>query len=256
MRGKSGAPLSISSLTGLKWVDGEDIVVDVELTGITQETISFDYKLSSSHTEGSQSDVSLVLSDGVVYDSSDQKITIPSGVRHFSLKIPYVEIMNWIDATLSIAAETITLERLERTPEFICTPTSLTVPDLVIPTIGGMYQYSYRINGGEIITKSENAGGAPAPTVLVNILAHYGFFDDLVTSYFSPEGTTNQKAFVAAYDQPIQGGSLDHPNMITAQSNTIEFLFTPSAEHDLIQTIFGEEITLQSCAIVNWSVSY
>ncbi|OTG68309.1 hypothetical protein B9T25_06405 [Acinetobacter sp. ANC 4470] len=132
--------------------------------------------------------------------------------------------------------------------EPVCIPTVLYVPDMTIPEIGMQYKYSYRVNGGAVITKNENAGGAPAKAVFVNILGYYGFFDDLVTT------NSGQKAFLAMQDLPIQGGSVDHPNFVQAQSNTIEFLLTPNAEHDLIQTIFGEDITLHSCALVNWNI--
>lgn len=132
--------------------------------------------------------------------------------------------------------------------ESVCTPTMLYIPDMTIPEVENAYSYSYRINGGAVITKNENAGGALANTVFVNILGYYGFFNALVTT------GTDIKAFLAKYDMPIQGGSIHHPNFVQTQSNTIEFLLTPNAEHDLIQTIFGEDITLNSCALVNWNI--
>ena len=241
----------VALLSNLGWREGDDIVVEVQLTAITQEVISFDYKLSSSHTEGYASDASLILSNGVTYDSIAQKIIVPIGVGQFTLTVHDEIIMGWLDANLSIAEKAITLQRAP--PEIICTPTELTIPDVLIP--GGMYQYSYRVNDGEIITNYENVGGAPASTVFVNILANYGLFNELVTHY-TANGSGNKKAFFAEYGQPIKGGSVDHPNMISAQSNTIEFLLTPTADHDLIQTIFGEAITLQSCAIVNWVTNF
>nr|WP_252322626.1 hypothetical protein [Acinetobacter beijerinckii] len=127
-----------------------------------------------------------------------------------------------------------------------CNPTVLTIPDFVIPDVMAVYTYSYRINGGEIITTTENAGGAPSQTVFTNIMAYYGLFSELVTN------DIGQKAFRAKYGEPIRGGSITDPNFIQTQSNTIEFLLTENAEHDLIETIFGHSITLHSCAIVNW----
>ena len=256
MPGKASTAITssrVALLSNLGWREGDDIVVEVQLTAITQEVISFDYKLSSSHTEGYASDASLILSNGVTYDSIAQKIIVPIGVGQFTLTVHDEKIMSWIDATLNIAEKAITLQRVPH--EIICTPTELTIPDLIIPGVSGMYQYSYRVNDGEIITNYENVRDAPAPTVFVNILAYYGLFNELVTHY-TANGSGNKKAFFVEYGQPIKGGSVDHPNMISAQSNTIEFLLTPTADHDLIQAIFGEAITLQSCAVVDWVTNF
>lgn len=127
-----------------------------------------------------------------------------------------------------------------------CEATILEIPDLIIPNIGQQYQYSYRVNGGEIVTSNENAGGENAQIVITNILAYYGFFNDLVTN------GTGKKAFRAKYGEPVKGGSLTDPNFVQAQSNTIELLLTEGAEHDLIKTIFGHAVTIHSCAIVDW----
>lgn len=127
-----------------------------------------------------------------------------------------------------------------------CEPTILEIPALTIPEVGKKYAYSYRVNGGNVITLEETAGGAPSQTVFTNILAYYGFFSDLVTS------DTGPRAFRAKYGEPVKGGSRTDPNFIQAQSNTIEFLLTEGAEHDLIQTIFGHAVTIHSCAIVDW----
>ncbi|GGI59361.1 hypothetical protein [Acinetobacter vivianii] len=127
-----------------------------------------------------------------------------------------------------------------------CEPTILEIPALTIPEVGKKYTYSYRVNGGNVITLEETAGGAPSQTVFTNILAYYGFFSDLVTS------DTGPRAFRAKYGEPVKGGSRTDPNFIQAQSNTIEFLLTEGAEHDLIKTIFGQAVTIHSCAIVDW----
>ena len=83
MPGKASTAITssrVALLSNLGWREGDDIVVEVQLTAITQEVISFDYKLSSSHTEGYASDASLILSNGVTYDSIAQKIIVPIGV--------------------------------------------------------------------------------------------------------------------------------------------------------------------------------
>lgn len=129
----------------------------------------------------------------------------------------------------------------------VCTPENLELPDYEIPS-AGFYDYSYRINGGNIINSKENAGGNNAQLIFQNILGHYGLFDDLVANK-----TGTQAAFLATYDSTvIRAGSMDNENAVKAQQNTIEFLITPNSTNDLIQLVFGENITLTSCAIVNW----
>lgn len=139
-------------------------------------------------------------------------------------------------------------------PVFLCTPNNLIIPNIDIPSIAGLYTYSYRINNGPIITNQENAGGNNSIPVLVNILGYYGFFKDLVTHATSALGSpTPQGAFFVSYDSPIiEVGSVTDSDVVKVVQNTIEFLITENTKNDLIKTIFGESVLLNSCAIVKW----
>lgn len=134
-------------------------------------------------------------------------------------------------------------------PAPVCTPTVLDMLTDTIPDVGSPYQYSYRVNGGPIQTNSENAGGNPAQPVMVNILGYYGFFPTLVDNGSHP----GPRAFLAEYGSPIRGVGTDDPNLVTTETNTIEFLLTDGAQYDLIQTVFGGPITLYSCGTANFT---
>ncbi|MEF9955629.1 MAG: hypothetical protein RR677_06955 [Acinetobacter sp.] len=132
----------------------------------------------------------------------------------------------------------------------LCSPTILPMLDAIIPSADNYY-YSYRINNGQIHTEttSVSIGEHTAQTVFVNVLSFQ--WKHILSSYFANE-RFKQGAFLAMYDQPIQGATRNAPNLISTTQNTVEFLLTPNVENDLIQTIFGEPITLHSCGIRTW----
>lgn len=134
-------------------------------------------------------------------------------------------------------------------PPPACTPTVLDMLTQEIPAVGDVYQYSYRVNGGPIQTTTENAGGNTAQPVFVNILGYYGLFPTLVDNGSHP----GPRAFLAEYSSPIRGVGTDDPNLVTTETNTIEFLLTDGATHDLILTVFGGPITLYSCGTANFT---
>lgn len=137
-------------------------------------------------------------------------------------------------------------------PPEICQPTILELPTgsfgEQLPN-AAFWTFTYRINGGAIQTHEENAFDVNFSDVLVNFLGYYGLFGSLVTEGYGHNG---QAAFFVGYNQPIQGGAIDDPYLISVEQNTIELLVNPNVQYDAVNLIFGRSITLHSCARINW----
>lgn len=135
-----------------------------------------------------------------------------------------------------------------------CQPSILALPTGDFPDRlpdGDQWTFTYRINGGAIQTHLENAFNVPMDTVLVNFLGYYGLFSNLVSNGGSD--APKSRAFLAKYGHSIMGGSATDPDKTSIQSNTIELLVNPAAPHDAVTLMFGQSVTLHSCALVDWT---